>query len=95
MEISDFPPPVELRPLALELVFGPMAEQYIPKFADVSMHLLKCEYPVAMYLIPEDYGWTEMVADLTTVEVRGGHNSMFSQPYLELFIKLFREALAK
>ena len=57
MEISDFPPPVELRPLALELVFGPMAEQYIPKFADVSMHLLKCEYPVAMYLIPDDYGY--------------------------------------
>lgn len=95
LEMSDLPPPVELRPLALELVFGAIAEQYIPKFADVSMHLLKCEYPVAMYLIPEDYGWTEMVADLTTVEVRGGHNSMFSQPYLELFIKLFREALAK
>lgn len=95
LEMSDLPLPVELRPLALELMFGAITQQYIPKFADVSMHLLKCEYPVAKYLIPEDYGWTEMVADLTTVEVRGGHNSIFNQPYLELLIKLFREALAK
>ena len=95
LKMLGSPPPVELRPVALELVFGAIAKQYVPRYVDVSMHLLKCEKPVVKFDIPEDYGWTEMVTDLTTVELPGEHNSIFSQPYLESLIKSFRKALAE
>ena len=90
---ANRPPPVELRPLALELVFGALAEKYAPKQLDTAMHLIKGEYPEAMYHIPEDYGWTEMVTALTTVQIPGGHNTIFCQPYLQSLIVAFQEAL--
>ena len=95
LKSSNKPPSVELRPLALELVFGALAKKYVPEQSDISMHLIKGEYPEAMYHIPEDYGWTAMVSDLTTVQIPGGHNTIFCQPYLQSLIKSFQEALAE
>ena len=92
---SNMPPSVELRPLALELVFGALAKKYVPEQSDISMHLIKGEYPEAMYHIPDDYGWTAKVADLTTVQIPGGHNTIFCQPYLQSLIRSFQEALAE
>ena len=93
LQTSELPPPVELRPLALELVFGDLAEKYAPERLDVLMHLIKGEYPEAMYHIPEDYGWTESVSALTTVTIPGGHNTIFCQPHLQSLITAFQEAL--
>jgi len=90
---ANLPPTVELRPLALELVFGELAKKYVPKQSDVSMCLIKGEYPEAMYHIPEDYGWTAMVSSLTVVQIPGGHNTIFFEPYLESLIIEFRNAL--
>ena len=92
---SKSPPPVELRPLALELAFGALAEKYPPEQLDVSMCLIKGEYPEAMYHIPEDYGWTAKVSALTTVQIPGGHNTMFCQPHLQSLITAFHKALAE
>jgi len=91
---ANLPPSVELRPLALELVFGDLAKQYVPEPSDVSMCLIKGEYPEAMYRIPGDYGWTGMVSTLTTVQIPGGHNTIFYQPYLPSLVDAFRKALA-
>ena len=92
---SKLPPPVELRPLELELVFGAIAEKYIPEKQNISMHLIKGEYPEAMFHIPEDYGWTEIVSALNTVQIPGGHNTIFCQPYLQSLITVFQKALAE
>ena len=92
---ANLPPSVELRPLALELVFGDLAKQYVPEPSDVSMCLIKGEYPEAMYRIPGDYGWTGMVSTLTTVQIPGGHNTIFYQPYLPSLVDAFRKALAE
>ena len=92
---SNSPLPVELRPLALELVFSELAEKYAPQPGDISMHLIHGEQPEAMYHIPEDYGWTEMVAALTAVQIPGGHHTIFSQPHLQSLIKAFHRALAE
>ena len=92
---SNLPPSVELRPLALELVFGELARTYVPKQSDISMCLIKGEYPEAMYRIPEDYGWTAMVSALTVVQIPGGHNTIFFQPYLQSLVIEFRKALTE
>ena len=90
---SNFPPSVELRPLALELAFGALAKKYMPEQSDVSMYLIKGEYPEAMYRISEDYGWTPMVSAFTMVQVPGGHNTIFFQPYLQGLVDAFHKAL--
>jgi len=59
---SNLPPTVDLRPLALEREFGALAEKYVPEQSDISMYLIKGEYPEAMYRIPDDYGWTAIPA---------------------------------
>jgi len=92
---ANLPPNAELRPLALELVFSELAKKYAPTQSDVSMCLIKGEYPEAMYHIPEDYGWTAMVSALTIVQIPGGHNTIFFQPYLESLIMEFRKALSE
>ena len=90
----NLPPTVELRPLALELVFNALAESYPTKPLDIEMRLIKCQYPHAAYHIPDDYGWTAMVSALTAVEIPGGHNTIFSDPHLQSLIQAFHEALA-
>ena len=90
---DNLPPSVELRPLALELIFGDLAKKYVPEQSDVSMCLIKGEYPEAMYHISEDYGWTPMVSALTTVQIPGGHNTIFFQPYLQGLVDAFRKAM--
>ena len=90
---ANLPPTVDLRPLALEREFGALAEKYVPEQSDISMYLIKGEYPEAMYRIPDDYGWTEMVSALTVAQIPGGHNTIFFQPYLQWLVIAFREAL--
>ena len=92
---ANLPPTVELRPLALELVFNSLAESYATSPLDIPMHLIKCQYPHATYHIPDDYGWTAMVSALTPVEIPGGHNTIFSDPHLQSLIQAFHEALAE
>ena len=90
---ENLQPPVELRPLALELVFGDLAVNYVSKPLDVAMHLIRGEYPQAMFHIPEDYGWTGTVSALSKVQIPGGHNTIFCEPNLETLVKTFHEAL--
>ncbi len=90
---ANLPPPVELRPLALELVFGELAINYVTKPLDVAMHLIRGQYPQVMFHIPEDYGWTGTVSAFSKVQIPGGHNTIFCQPYLKSLIKAFHEAL--
>ena len=94
-KIAKRSPPVELRPLALELIFGALAEKYVPRQLDIEMYLIKGEYPEATYHIPGDYGWTGTVSAFTKVEIPGGHNTIFYQPYLKSLIKAFHEAWGK
>ncbi len=92
---ANLPPSVELRPLALELTFGALAKKYVPEPIDISMYLIKGEYPEAKYHVPEDYGWTSIVSNLTIFQTPGGHNTIFFQPYLRSLVKVFRKALAE
>jgi thioesterase domain-containing protein len=59
------------------------------------MHLISGKYPEVMYQIPEDYGWTEKVSNLTTVQIPGGHNTIFSRLHLPALRQAFHEALAE
>ena len=90
---ENLQPPVELRPLALELVFGDLAVNHVTKPLDVTMHLIRGQYPQAMYHIPEDYGWPEMVSTFSKEQIPGGHNTIFCHPYLKLLVETFHEAL--
>ena len=92
---SNLPSSVELRSLALELVFGALVKKYVPEQSDISMYLIKGEYPEPMYHIPEDYGWTEKVSTLSTVQIPGGHNTIFYQPYLQALVDAFHKALTE
>ena len=92
---SKLPPPTELRPLALELKFGVMAEAYVPETSDISMHLIRAEKPNPTHYAPHDYGWTEKVSELTVVRIPGGHNTIFNQPNLQILIEAFQKALTE
>ena len=59
------------------------------------MHLIRGKYPLPIYRIPADYGWSEMVSDLTIVQILGGHNTIFYDPYLKSLIEAFHDALGK
>ena len=95
LEEANLPAPVELRPLRLELVFSALAEKYEPEPMSIPMHLIRGKYPLPIYRIPADYGWSEMVSDLTTVQILGGHNTIFYDPYLKSLIEAFHDALGK
>ena len=90
---ENLQPPFELRPLALELVFSELAVNYVSKPLDVAMHLIRGEYPQAMFHIPEDYGWPGTVAGFSKVQIPGGHNTIFCHPYLKSLRKAFHQAL--
>lgn len=94
-EEANLPAPVELRPLRLELVFSALAEKYEPEPMSIPMHLIRGKYPLPIYRIPADYGWSEMVSDLTIVQILGGHNTIFYDPYLKSLIEAFHDALGK
>lgn len=91
---AKLPPPVEIRPLALELVFRELADKYVPGTSTVAMHLIKGANSEAKYHVPDDYGWTAQVSALTTVQIPGGHNTIFNPPYLQSLIAAFHQALA-
>ena len=95
LEEANFPTPVELRPLRLQLVLSTLAERYKPEPMSIPMHLITGKYPLPSYRIPADYGWTEVVSDLTMVQIRGEHNTIFYDPYLKSLIKAFHDALGK
>ena len=90
---ADLQPPVELRALALELIFGALAVKYVSKPLDVAMHLIRGEYPQAMFHIPEDYGWPGTVSAFSKVQIPGGHNTIFCHPNLKTLVKEFHQAL--
>lgn len=90
---AKLPPPVPLRSLALELEFIRIARDHVPEPNDVSMHLICGEDPEPKYCVPDDYGWSEKVAELTLVQIPGGHNTIFSQPYLQALKAAFQDAL--
>ena len=95
LEEANLPAFDELRPLRLELVFSALAQRYEPEPMSSSMHLIKAKYPLPSYRIPADYGWSEIVSDLTIVQIPGGHVTIFYDPYLQSLIKAFHDALGK
>jgi len=92
---AKLPPPVALRSLALELEFVRIARGHVPEPCDVSMHLICGEDPEPKYCVPDDYGWSENVSELTTVQIPGGHNTIFDQPYLQALKAAFQAALTE
>ena len=90
---ESLPLPVSLRSLALEIGFIRIAKGHIPDPCDVSMHVICGEDPEPEHYVPDDYGWGEKVSELTMVQIPGGHNTIFAEPYLKALKEAFQDAL--